>query len=113
MTTKFCPECHNMLYKKSEKNKLLEICRHCGYSEPATDNIVSSISYIREINPYDRLTFIHCDKTLPRTNKQICPNEECISNSDESKRESVFMEYGEEKRLMFICLQCKSQWKIA
>ena len=117
----FCAECQNMYYIKisgDDENKLIYYCRNCGYEDALlTDSNIcvsktqfkrSELKYNHFINQYTKL-----DPTLPRTQMIKCPMSECESNSDESKREIIYIRYDDiEMKYIYLCSKCDTTWKV-
>lgn len=121
---KFCGNCQNMLYiaiDAKDTNKLTYYCRHCG----TVDDIITQEghcvlnTHLKQgeqkfnhiINKYTKL-----DPTLPRIYTMKCPNEGCITNSNESstkkKPEVIYMRYDDSNmRYVYICVDCDAIWK--
>lgn len=126
----FCKNCQNMYYIRidsEDTNKLIYYCRNCGNednflnvhneSENALqqDSICVSKTLIKKneqtfnhfINKYTKL-----DPTLPRTNKILCPNPECLTNTKDEKREIIFIRYDDVNiKYVYLCYTCDTTWK--
>jgi DNA-directed RNA polymerase subunit M/transcription elongation factor TFIIS len=130
----FCNQCQNMYYIRidgEDANKLIYYCRHCGHednflhvsSDCAKDDsgsgsICMSVSktqmkkseqhFSHFINPYTKL-----DPTLPRTNKMLCPNADCATNTkSDSKREIIYIRYDDVNiKYIYLCSTCDTTWK--
>ena len=51
------------------------------------------------------------DPTLPHTKTLVCPNTNCASQSDESKRDVILIKTDPiNLKFQYICTVCKSQW---
>jgi len=119
----FCAKCDNMYYitiADNDENQLVYYCRNCGHKDIAltAENIcVSKIQikrnehkYIRAINKYTKL-----DPTLPRVNNIQCPNEHCISNTDDQvTNEVIYIRYDDANmKFIYLCTRCDVSWKTA
>ena len=116
----FCNKCDNMYYiqiSSEEENKLVYYCRNCGNEDNqlTSENLCVSKIQLKKgeqkfnhiINQYTKL-----DPTLPRINTIKCPNADCISNSDDGKREVIFLRYDDTNMLyIYLCGQCDTVWK--
>ena len=116
----FCVVCENMYYTSvdpNNSNKLIYYCRNCGN----IDNNISSINvsvfkmqlkkseqeFSHIINPYTKL-----DPTLPRVNKILCPNSECLTNTKEEPREIIYIRYDNvNMKYAYLCSTCDTVWK--
>ena len=107
----FCKVCDAVYYNKTVDNKLMNICRNCGYQSISNNPVVYSNNYgqIRgnlRLNPGIN-KYLEFDKTLPRTNKVSCPK--CNKNN------VVFYKYapGEDMALEFRCIsgECDGVWR--
>lgn len=116
----FCSQCRNMYYIKLDgenKNKLIYYCRKCGNEDDkiTIDNICVSKTNIKSretkhvtaINSYTKL-----DPTLPRINTIRCPNSTCKSNTEDEKREVIYIRYDDTNiKYMYLCTVCDTTWK--
>jgi len=98
-------------------NKLLYYCRNCGHEDKIlninniciskTENKKSEQSFSHIINEYTKL-----DPTLPRVNKVLCPNPECKTNTEDEKREIIYIRYDDvNMKYIYLCSSCDSSWK--
>jgi DNA-directed RNA polymerase subunit M/transcription elongation factor TFIIS len=109
---KFCKECDSMLYPYEENSKLFEICKNCGYKEICNSNIISTTFYKKKKqSDQSSIRYFIYDNALPYTIHKKCPNKECISFTDKSKQEAVFFNDKNNMELIYLCTQCKTQWK--
>lgn len=97
-------------------NQMYFVCNTCGNSEPIkprtkifskTSTDISKEYHTSKIKP-DHLINI---TTLPRTRNYICPNKQCITHTDLSKREAVMNKFGDTYRVTYICTACKTVWQ--
>ena len=117
----FCSKCENMYYIRidaNNSNKLIYYCRKCGTEDELfdidnvsivkTDIKKSEDSFSHIINKYTKL-----DPTLPRTDKVLCPNKDCETNTDkDSKREIIYIRYNDtEMKYVYMCSTCDTVWK--
>ena len=117
----FCSKCENMYYIRidaNNSNKLIYYCRKCGTEDDLfdidnvsivkTDIKKSEDSFSHIINKYTKL-----DPTLPRTDKVLCPNKDCETNTDkDSKREIIYIRYNDtEMKYVYMCSTCDTVWK--
>ena len=117
----FCSNCENMYYIRidaNNTNKLIYYCRKCGTEDEVfdIDNVTivkteikkSEDSFSHIINKYTKL-----DPTLPRTDKVLCPNKDCETNTDkDSKREIIYIRYNDtEMKYVYMCSTCDTVWK--
>ena len=110
---KFCSICENMLYSIEEDNNLFLKCKNCGFKEEQKNAVVITKVYKdsgdtteSNVNKY----LIH-DPTLPRTCKKKCPNVFCTSNQNKGKQEAVFFPIDSTMKLVYICIECNTEWK--
>ena len=90
------------------------ICKNCGTNEklqPGTI-IIKKTSNIQQTSYEDPIKskYIVNAPYLPHTRQYICPNTECASHKDHSKREAVFYRMLNTFRLMYICKECNTKW---
>ena len=120
----FCSICQNMYYISIDAinpNKLVYYCRNCGHVEnnilEGNSNIFITQNNLKKnkqefshiINQYTKL-----DPTLPRVNNVLCPNEECLTNTDPDKnlREIIIMRYDDKNmKYVSLCSTCDTVWK--
>ena len=117
----FCSKCENMYYIRidaNNSNKLIYYCRKCGTEDELfdidnvsivkTDIKKSEDSFSHIINKYTKL-----DPTLPRTDKVLCPNKDCETNTDQdSTREIIYIRYNDtEMKYVYMCSTCDTVWK--
>jgi DNA-directed RNA polymerase subunit M/transcription elongation factor TFIIS len=116
----FCSNCDNMLFVKlsqENSNDLVNYCRNCGNEEPPSiENLCvfknnlkkNDTKYQNYINEYTKL-----DPTLPRITTIKCPNQDCLSNKEEDKREVISVRYDDSKlKYVYLCATCDYVWKI-
>ena len=111
---KFCPACSTLYsYATDEDTKTLILtCNNCGYYENAPDTVKVRISRIRkdalnrEIDPV-----IKYDQTLTSTMWVPCPNTECPSARDITKR-NVGMCTDTMHKLVYFCRVCECMWQL-
>ena len=116
----FCTKCENMYYIRLDSDdghKLIYYCRKCGHEDTTitSENMCVSKEQIRRgeqrfsnmINEYTKL-----DPTLPRISSIRCPNADCESNSDEEKREVIYIRYDDTNmKYIYLCAVCNTSWK--
>ena len=119
----FCVKCNNMYYirvTEDDANKLIYYCRNCGHEDTllTSENVCvtktqltqSEKTYSHIVNKYTKL-----DPTLPRINSIKCPNQNCVSNTDEGvEREVIYMRYDDvNMKYIYICAKCDTIWNTA
>ena len=116
----FCSVCNNMYYLRIDEknpNKLDYYCRNCGHEDKllAHDNMCISKTFIKKndqsfnhiINEYTKL-----DPTLPRVNTILCPNPECETNTQNKKREIIYIRYDDTNmKYVYLCSECSTIWQ--
>ena len=116
----FCSNCNNMYYiriNSDNPNKLVYYCRNCGDENQniSTDNVtVSKIivkkteqSFSNIINQNTKL-----DPTLPRINNILCPNPNCLTNTEDKEREIIYMRYDDvNMKYIYLCSECDTVWE--
>jgi DNA-directed RNA polymerase subunit M/transcription elongation factor TFIIS len=119
----FCSKCDNMYYIRisdDEGNKLIYYCRNCGNEDEflTKENIcVSKIQLKRSEQKYSHIInkYTKLDPTLPRTNMIKCPNQDCLSNSNEDNRlnrEIIYIRYDDvNMKYIYLCAHCDIMWK--
>ncbi len=120
---RFCPKCSYFLYLDASEEKAVSYqCRNCGYREllqPKTkeEALILETSFRSGasaagaasgivINEYT----LH-DPTLPHVNTLRCPNAECESRANETKRDVIYIKTDPTNlKFQYICNTCKTQW---
>jgi DNA-directed RNA polymerase subunit M/transcription elongation factor TFIIS len=121
---RFCVNCNNKLYTSlhsEHSDKLVYYCRNCQYTdEEIGEEVVIVLNtqlkkgeqkFYHIINQYTKM-----DPTLPRINNIKCPNESCITNSNDSEKkekpEIIYMRYDDNNlKYVYICADCDTIWK--
>ena len=118
----FCTNCDNMYYIRinaDNPNKLVYYCRKCGDENQmiSVESVTVSKTIIKKteqsfshiINKYTKL-----DPTLPRINRILCPNSECLTNHDANEnREIIYIRYDDTNmKYVYLCSTCDTVWKI-
>lgn len=117
----FCNVCSNMYYIRinaDDPNKLVYYCRKCGNEDTtlASENVCVSKTLIKKseqsfnhiINKYTKL-----DPTLPRINNILCPNPDCLTNTDGKEKEIIYIRYDDvNMKYAYLCADCDTVWKI-
>ena len=116
----FCSNCSNMYYiriNNDDPNKLVYYCRKCGNEDKllAIENVCVSKTQVKKseqtfshiVNKYTKL-----DPTLPRINNVLCPNTECITNTENKPREIIYIRYDDANmKYIYLCSDCDTIWK--
>jgi len=109
---KFCEQCNNILYFIEESNKLYMICKTCGSKEESFEQLIEKTVYknVNQLNT-ENINYYRYDPTLSRTKQKICPNIDCISHKDKTLQEVVFYNEPISMILIYICINCNTEWK--
>jgi DNA-directed RNA polymerase subunit M/transcription elongation factor TFIIS len=96
-------------------NKIVYYCRHCGNEDPHIETLtISKVNLKKNENAYQHMVnpYTKFDPTLPRTDRILCPNEECATNkSDKVKREIIFIRYDDiQIKYINMCSTCDTVW---
>jgi aspartate carbamoyltransferase regulatory subunit len=100
-----------------DPNKLVYYCRKCGNEDKllAIENVCVSKTQVKKseqtfshiVNKYTKL-----DPTLPRINNVLCPNPECITNTENKPREIIYIRYDDANmKYIYLCSDCDTIWK--
>jgi DNA-directed RNA polymerase subunit M/transcription elongation factor TFIIS len=100
-----------------DPNKLVYYCRKCGNEDKllAIENVCVSKTQIKKseqsfshiINKYTKL-----DPTLPRVNNVLCPNPDCLTNTQDTPREIIYIRYDDTNmKYVYLCSTCDTVWK--
>lgn len=120
---RFCPKCRYYLYLSAPDGGAVSmLCKNCGFTEKfeptskedamiletnfrsgsSANGAASGIT----VNAYTKM-----DPTLPHVNTLRCPNGACVSNTDESKRDVIYIKTDPANlKFQYICTQCDTQW---
>ena len=113
-TFKTCPVCRNYLHAVVEDDKLMRVCKPCGYQEEDKGGLIME-SYIKE-KPSDSYKillneFTRQDSTLPYLRDLKCPNGKCASNVGGAEKKVYFIKYDSENlKFVYICNTCEQTW---
>lgn len=120
---RFCPKCSYFLYLDATEEKAVSHhCTFCGYREllqpkSKEEALVLETSFRSGssaagaasgivINEYT----LH-DPTLPHVNTLRCPNSDCASRVDETKRDVIYIKTDPTNlKFQYICTTCNRQW---
>jgi DNA-directed RNA polymerase subunit M/transcription elongation factor TFIIS len=100
-----------------DPNKLVYYCRKCGNEDKLLDieNVCVSKTQIKKseqsfshiINKYTKL-----DPTLPRVNTVLCPNPDCLTNTEDKPREIIYIRYDDSNmKYIYVCSECDTVWQ--
>ena len=116
----FCDKCQNMFYirlNEDSQDSIIYYCKNCGNENHALskENIcVSSVNYRETTQNFNHIIneYTKLDPTLPRISSIRCPNADCESNSDEEKREVIYIRYDDTNmKYIYLCAVCNTSWK--
>jgi aspartate carbamoyltransferase regulatory subunit len=96
---------------------LVYYCRKCGNEDKllAIENVCVSKTQIKKsdqtfnhiVNKYTKL-----DPTLPRVNTILCPNTDCLTNTEDKEREIIYIRYDDANmKYVYLCSECDTVWK--
>ena len=116
----FCTNCSNMYYiriNSDDPNQLVYYCRKCGNEDTllAIENVCVSKTQVKKteqtfshiVNKYTKL-----DPTLPRIDSVLCPNPDCLTNTEGKPREIIYIRYDDANmKYIYLCSTCDTVWK--
>ena len=116
----FCNICDNMYYiriAENDENSLIYYCRNCGNEDNTliknglcglkTQIKREEKKYLHIINKYTKL-----DPTLPRVNNVLCPNPDCLTNTEDKAREIIYIRYDDSNmKYIYVCSECDTVWQ--
>jgi DNA-directed RNA polymerase subunit M/transcription elongation factor TFIIS len=109
----FCKQCSNVLYPMVSSDTLYEYCKNCGYKEENKEYIIYSKKYKGDgTNTMNVRKYLIHDATLPRTIHYKCPNKECVTHTDATKKEAVYYNENGSLKLVYICAACNTEFGI-
>jgi len=120
---KFCRECNNMLYigiDSEDSNKLTYYCRNCGSVDEMIANeghCVLNTQFKKGEQKFNHIInkYTKMDPTLPRLYNMKCPNDVCITNAHDKKKENteiIYIRYDDDNlKYVYICADCDFTWK--
>jgi uncharacterized protein YlaI/transcription elongation factor Elf1 len=94
---------------KESQNRMYFICKNCGTTKRIKPNtlLFSKVSNdISQSYVASDLTIMKYSDILPITKKYICPNNNCESHTDLTKREAKFFRLNNSFRLKYLCMAC-------
>lgn len=115
MPLHFCPDCQNILTFGQQDQELLVRCRICGYEGPCNDTVLYTKNYRQGggINLTLHNEDVIYDNTLPRTIHYNCPNDKCITHTNQDKKEAVFVrDNNSNLQQAIVCVECHTRWRI-
>jgi DNA-directed RNA polymerase subunit M/transcription elongation factor TFIIS len=96
------------------KNSVYFICNNCGNSEKIPNNTII-IKKTKEKNTKSDLIIDAEDilnaPYLPITRNYVCPNKNCESHKEKSKREATFIRLPDSFTIQYVCNACQISWK--
>lgn len=103
---------------KDKGKKLSDIsayfeCDNCGFVkkiEPGTRIFTRASENIAQSYATDDYKELVNSDILPVTRKYICPNSQCESHKDPTKREAVFFRLNKTYKVRYICRSCKTDF---
>lgn len=102
----FCPKCGLVCVSKKEKNKVVLVCRKCGYK--IKDYKPIEIPEKVEENPLnDVILMDETKETLPKI-KMLCPK---CGNKEATWWMQQANDTDEPPTLFFRCTKCKHSWR--
>jgi DNA-directed RNA polymerase subunit M/transcription elongation factor TFIIS len=119
---RFCPTCSYFLYLDASDANVSYQCRNCGHRErldPKTkeDALILETSFRSGSSAAGAASgivineFTLQDPTLPHVTTLRCPNADCASRTDESKRDVIYIKTDPTNlKFQYICKTCKTQW---
>jgi len=92
------------------------ICKNCAFSEKITTltQILNKTNNRIDETVYDfnKLKNLVYSKCLPHTREYICKNKDCISHTDHSKRDAVWVRPNPKAyNIYYVCCACQTVWK--
>lgn len=126
----FCPTCSYYMYLSAQPadktSNIHKKCKNCGYVEmlkPTASAASGAPQPILETNfrsgssaggAASGITInsnTMRDPTLPHVKTIICPNAQCPSQTDESKRDVIYIETDPANlKFEYVCTVCTTQW---
>ena len=121
----FCEVCQNMYYISidvTNLNNLVYYCRNCGHQDSTISSNAENVFITKNVLKKSEQEFSHIinqytklDPTLPRVNNILCPNEECLTNTEpnKNKREIIYIRYDDKNmKYVSLCSTCDTVWKM-
>jgi hypothetical protein len=103
---------HNLQLIDDNKKVYFE-CNNCGYfteMQPGTKIFSRTSSEISQTVGYSNYEAMLNSSILPRTRNYKCPNNNCESHKDASKREAVFFRLNNTYKIKYVCSACKTDF---
>lgn len=112
----FCKCCAYYMYLYQQDDKLMRICRNCGYQEEdKKGGLILEIDLKEKTSEGFRILvneFTAHDPTLPHVTSIKCPNDGCESNTGSKERDVLYLKYDAVNlKFLYQCMVCKEQWR--
>lgn len=118
---RFCTKCSYYLYLVADDTTVNLKCKNCGYVEGLNPeekevliletNFRSGSSAGGAASGITVNSFTLRDPTLPHVKTLRCPNGGCESQTDESKRDVIYIKTDPTNlKFQYICTTCQTQW---
>ena len=120
---RFCPRCeYYEYYEIDDEGKVNLVCRNCGFHEPmkpATKeealiletNLRSGSSAGGASSGITVNSYTLKDPTLPHMKTLDCPNTGCVSRTDASKKDVIYIKTDPANmKFQYVCTVCNTQW---
>lgn len=115
---KFCPQCDNQLFERTNPTSLTLTCRNCNYECEAKElRLISYTRYGQEHGAFDdrQLALLARnavdDPTLQRVTYIACPSPKCPAARD-GRHETIIYEYdGRGLLFVYVCTRCNHAWR--
>lgn len=98
-------------------NNLVYYCRNCGNEDNmmlSENSVVCKTSLKKDEQTFEHIVnkYTKLDPTLPRTNKILCPNQNCDTNKKDTPREILSIRYDNINiKYVYMCSTCNTIWK--
>jgi hypothetical protein len=100
-----------------DTNKLIYYCRNCGNTDSllsVENTTVSRVQLKKSQQEFSHIINKHTklDPTLPRVNKILCPNSDCLTNTKDEPREIIYIRYDDKNmKYVYLCSTCETVWQ--
>ena len=107
----FCPECGSLLHYAELENKLVNICKTCGYKVESDETLIQAKHYKKtNYNNFQNHQYYIYNPSFTRTIHYNCPNNDCVTHKNSDKKEAIFFNKKNSLKQAFICVACKTEW---
>lgn len=120
---RFCEKCSYLfVLNTTEDGSVNQVCKNCGFTEPLNPtnekdamvletNLRSGSSAGGAASGITVNNYTLMDPTLPHIKTLNCPNDACVSNTNTSLRDVIYIKTDPTNlKFQYVCTVCRTQW---